>query len=68
MLSLLLYHFYLNFILFVHTGHDKFDFIDVQYLQNVIFNFEKGLNVWPCHFVSVRTMPTSFLDKCKRMT
>ena len=42
--SSLLYHFYFNFILFVHTGHASFGFIDVQYLQNVAFSFEKVLN------------------------
>ena len=39
-----MYHFYLNFILFLHTGHANFDLIDIQYLQNVVFSFEKGLN------------------------
>ena len=41
---LLLYHFHFNFILFVHTSHAKFGFIDVQYLQNVVFSIEIGLN------------------------
>ena len=36
-----LYHIYLNFILFLHTGHVNFDFNHVQYLQNVVFSFEK---------------------------
>ena len=36
--------FVLNFILFVHTGHANFGFTDVQYLQNVVFSTETGLN------------------------
>ena len=46
MLTLLLYQFYFNVIglLFVYTGHANFYLIDVQYLQEVIFNFEKGSN------------------------
>ena len=27
-----------------HTSHPNFGFIDVQYLQNDVFSFEKGLN------------------------
>ena len=35
-------HFYFNFILFVLTGHMvTLILIDVQYLQNVGFSFEK---------------------------
>ena len=36
--------FYFNLILFVHIGHANFDLFDVQYLQNVVSIFEKGLN------------------------
>ena len=32
-----------GFFLF-HTVHANFGFIDVQYLQNGVFSFEKGLN------------------------
>ena len=39
-----MYNFHFNFILFVHTGHANFGFTDVQYLQNVVFSTEKGLN------------------------
>ena len=39
-----MYNFHFNFILFVHTGHANFGFIDVQYLQNVVFSTEVGLN------------------------
>ena len=39
---MLLYHFYFIFILFVHAGHTNFDLINFQYLQNVVFSFEKG--------------------------
>ena len=39
--SLLLYHF--NFILVVHRGHVNFYF-DAQYLQNVVFSYEKDSN------------------------
>ena len=38
--SLLLYHFHLDFI----QVKIIFGFIDVQYLQNVVLSFEKGLN------------------------
>ena len=41
---MLLYNFHFNFILFVHAGHANFGFIDVQYLQNVVFSIEIGLN------------------------
>ena len=36
--------FYFNFVLFVHTGLVILILIDVQYLQNVVFSFEKGSN------------------------
>ena len=39
-----MYNFHFNFILFVHTGHANFGFNDVQYLQNVVFSIEIGLN------------------------
>ena len=39
--SLLLYYF--NFILIVHRGHANFYF-HAQYLQNVVFSFEKDSN------------------------
>ena len=42
--SLFLDNFHFNFILFVNTGHANFGFIDVQYLQNVFFSTEIGLN------------------------
>ena len=32
------------FPFFFHAGHTNFGFIDVQYLQNGVFRFEKGLN------------------------
>ena len=38
--SLVLYHFHLDFI----QVKIIFGFIDVQYLQNVVLSFEKGLN------------------------
>ena len=41
---MLLYHFHLNFILFVHTGHANFDFNRSSILQNVVFSFKKGSN------------------------
>ena len=40
---LLLYSTHFN-LLFVHTGHANFGFVDVQYLQNVVFIIEIGLN------------------------
>ena len=41
---LLLYLFNFNLILFVHKSHANFGFVDVQYLQNNVFSFEKGFN------------------------
>ena len=37
---------YVNFIFFVYTGHASviLVLIGVQYLQNIVFSFEKGLN------------------------
>ena len=41
-----MFHFYMNFILFVHTGHGNFNFnrfsISSEYSQNILFSFEKG--------------------------
>ena len=36
-----------KYLLFVHTGHASLlilILIDVKYLQNIVFSFEKGLN------------------------
>ena len=39
---MLLYNFHFNFILFAHIGRANFGFLDVQYLQNVVFSIEIG--------------------------
>ena len=38
------YNFHFNLILLVRTGLASFGFIDAQYLQNVVFSIEIGLN------------------------
>ena len=51
-------------------GNTEFEFQRMKVFSGL--QLEKGCNYSSncvcCHFVSVRKIPTSLLDKCKRMT